>query len=121
MGCATGSVSDRTASGVTAPTHDYAASWRRYRLWYAASLVLFVAYLPVFALAARRFPALHRDGVVLTAFLIYACTWAAVSNVAQRWPCPRCGEYFFGKPMGTRWPMLFVRSCRSCGLRKYAI
>jgi hypothetical protein len=106
---------------MNASDSTYRASWRHYRWWYAASLVLFVAFLPVFALAANRFPeALRHDGIVITAFLIYAGTWARASNVALRWKCPRCGKYFFGDLMASRLPMLFVRSCRNCGLPKYA-
>jgi hypothetical protein len=101
----------------------YQASWRRYRWWYAASFALFILFLPAFALAAQRFPSLmHRDGVVITAFFGYAGLWMAVTTVARRWKCPRCGRCFFLRDvMQGQWPMVFVRSCRACGLPKYAI
>ena len=103
-------------------TSDYAGTWRRYRIWYGASLLLFVAYLPIFALAGHFFPAaMHNAGVVIPAFFAYAITWMVVSVVAKRWKCPRCGHPFFLTGfMQTQPPMLFIRSCKSCGLPKYA-
>lgn len=101
---------------------SYAASWRNYRRWYAASLLIFIAFLPTFAFAARHFPSLLRgDGVVITAFFGYAALWIGVTTVARRWKCPRCGECFFLRDVSKpQWPMVFIRSCRACHLPKYA-
>jgi hypothetical protein len=104
------------------PTADYTPTWRRYRIWYAVSLILFVAYLPAFVIASHFFPgAMHRASVIIPAFFAYGITWMVVTVVAKRWKCPRCGRPFFLTPvMQTQPPMLFIRSCRSCGLPKYA-
>ena len=104
------------------PVATYRASWRSYRRWYIASLGLFILFLPAFAIAAQRFPSLmHRDSVVIPAFFGYAALWMAVTTVARRWKCPRCGHCFFLRDaMQAQWPMAFVRSCRACGLPKYA-
>jgi len=75
----------------------YCESWRRYRRWYALSLGLAIAYLPVFAILANLLPAMQRGGAaIVIPFLLYGGTWVAASNVARDWECPRCGETFFG-------------------------
>jgi hypothetical protein len=104
------------------PVVSYRASWRRYRCWYAASLGLFIAFLPAFALTAQRYPSLmHSGSVIIFAFFAYAALWMAVTAVARRWKCPRCGHCFFLRDvMQTQWPMVFIRSCRNCNLPKYA-
>jgi hypothetical protein len=82
---------------------------------------MFVAFLPLFATISALFPRIvAQDGVIFSLFGIYALSWVAVTSVARRWPCPRCGEYFFGTLVVPQLPMLFVRSCRSCGLPKNA-
>jgi hypothetical protein len=100
----------------------YQASWRSYRRWYIASLGLFILFLPAFAIAAQRFPSLmRRDSMIISAFFGYAALWMAVTAVARRWKCPRCGHCFFLLDvMQAQWPMVFVRCCRACGLPKYA-
>lgn len=106
---------------VTEAAGPYSESWRRHRRWYLTSLGMFVGYLPVFATIGMAFPGLiSNDWVIFPLFAIYAITWISVTNVARRWPCPRCGERFFGGLWLPQLPMLLVRSCRSCGLPKNA-
>ena len=110
----------RTHALVTDQKGPYTNSWRRYSRWYAASIGMFIGYLPVFALIAGLFPAVLESWLVFPMFALYALTWVYVSNVARRWPCPRCGEHFFGTLWLPQRPMFLVRSCRSCELPKYA-
>jgi hypothetical protein len=99
----------------------YTDSWQSYRRWYLASLGMFVGYLPVGVTIGMLFPGIiSNNRVIFPLFGIYAISWIALTNVARRWPCPRCGEDFFGSLWLPQLPMLFVRSCRYCGLPKNA-
>jgi hypothetical protein len=99
----------------------YRDAWRHFWRWYIASLCMFVGFLPVFASIGLAFPSvIANGGLIFALFAIYGITWVAVTNVARRWPCPRCGEYFFGSMWLPQLPMLFVRTCRSCGLPRNA-
>jgi len=105
---------------MNAPFQTYSASWRAYRRWYYTSLALFVGYLPLFGTFAAILSSLRAaDWVIFVAFAIYASTWVAASNVARRWPCPRCGEYFFGTLWLPTLPMFLIRTCRYCDFPKY--
>ena len=105
---------------MNAPFRTYSESWSAYRRWYYTSLALFVAYLPVFGTySAILSPPKSEAWKVFVPFFVYGLTWVATTNVARRWPCPRCGEYFFGTLWLPSLPMFLVRTCRYCDFPKY--
>ena len=105
---------------ITHSPGPYTESWRRYSRWYAVSIGMFVGYLPVFGLIAGLFPAVGDSWLVFLLFAVYGLTWMIVSYIARCWPCPRCGEPFFGTLWLPQLPMFLVRTCRACDLPKYA-
>lgn len=96
-----------------------ARSWTSYRLWYVASIALFLAYAPYMLLVVRAAPAFVRERGILLPFLAYAAVWILAQTVVRRWPCPRCGKHFFGTPVFNVVPLFLIGACRNCGLRKY--
>ena len=104
----------------------YAAAWERLRVFRRRFLLVWLGSVPVWF-------AVTYLGFLLTKSFVVG--WVAAASVMilfvvtgirfQSFPCPRCGEPFFGRRgwfLGLPWASnnVFRRTCGFCGLRKYA-
>jgi hypothetical protein len=93
-------------------------SWNEYRRRRNIMLFAFVGYVPIIfglgVLSAHLFS-------TLTPALVLAFAWmtflVVAGNFSLRFPCPRCGKWFFAKWWYYKG---FARRCVHCGLPKYA-
>ena len=119
----------RPLSGQTRSTNvSYAAAWRSYRLWSRAFWLIFVGYLPTLALVDRVVRRALGDAANTTTLLVaflWLIAFAITGYHKSNFACPRCGEMFFRTWDDRRWRKTwssnpFARSCRHCGLGKWA-
>jgi hypothetical protein len=82
--------------------------------------VEFLAFIPFTAITERAlrplFPA--GDTAFLAAFLMFGALYLFTGSRLCSFPCPRCGENFFGGFFAAPRTLL-GRNCANCGLRKY--
>jgi hypothetical protein len=94
------------------PSYIVTTATRTYLAWFAL-----VGYVPVCfgvgVLSMRLFSTFTPAFVVAIAWMIFS---VITGNLALRFPCPRCGKWFF-----TKWWYYngFARRCVHCGLPKY--
>ena len=98
-----------------APSID---AWDEYRKRRKRAFFAFIAYVPVVSVIALLSLCLFST---FTPALVVAFAWMVflviVGNVVVRFPCPRCGKWFFAKWW---YHNGFARRCIHCGLPKYA-
>jgi hypothetical protein len=93
-------------------------AWDGYRKRRNILLLTFVAYVPLMSVVAllsvRIFHTFTPVFVVGIAWMVF---FVIAGNALTRFPCPRCGKWFFAK-----WWYYnsFARRCVHCGLPKYA-
>lgn len=95
-----------------------ASPWDDYRRRRNLAWVAFLGYVPVVFMVAvlsmRLFSTFTPAFVVAIAWMVF---FAIAGNLALRFPCPRCGKWFFAKWW---YHNSFARRCVHCGLPKYA-
>jgi hypothetical protein len=103
----------------------YSAAWRHYRRWSRAFWIVFVFFLPVFALLGSLRSIRDNGAVIFGGALLWMLAFALIGYQKSSFLCPRCGELFFRKFDNRRWRMdwqhnPFARRCMHCNLRKWA-
>lgn len=96
------------------PPVDYAEAWRGYRRLRRINLLSPPAMFIAFAVMEWNFP---RSPLVLPLIFLFMLPWMITGTLLQRWPCPRCGQQFFGT-WANLLPNIFIRRCNNCGLPK---
>jgi len=93
-------------------------AWDVYRKRRNLALFAFFGYVPVVSVIAflsiRLFSTLTPAFVVAIAWMVF---FVIAGNLSLRFPCPRCGKWFFEKWW---YYNTFARRCVHCGLPKYA-
>lgn len=92
---------------------SYSRAWSSYTRRFMALGFGTLALVPTFFAIMRFFPAKLQLG----GLLFVSGAWLALWVRANTFRCPRCGQYFFWRPM-VRNP--FARRCLNCGLPKWA-
>ena len=93
-------------------------AWDDYRKRRNLALFTLIGYIPVVfviaLLSIRLFSTFTPAFVAAIAWMVFS---VIAGNLALRFPCPRCGKWFFKK-----WWYYnsFARRCVHCGLPKYA-
>jgi hypothetical protein len=104
----------------------YSAAWERLRRFRRQFLWAWLGYVPIgFGVAYLGFLVTRSFVVGWIAAVALMLLFLAIGIRFQSFPCPRCGEPFFGRRgtfFGLPWASnnVFRRTCGSCGLRKYA-
>jgi hypothetical protein len=104
--------------------HQYQSQWQNYRerrtRLGVLVLVEFLAFIPFVALVekALRHVLPAGNSAFLTAGFMFGAIYLYTGSRLRTFPCPRCGENFFGGFFATPKTMLGP-SCANCGLRKY--
>ena len=92
--------------------------WDEYRRRRNLAWFAFLAYVPVCfvvaVLSMRLFSTFTPAFAVAIAWMIFS---VIAGNLALRFPCPRCGKWFFAKWW---YHNNFARKCVHCGLPKWA-
>jgi hypothetical protein len=92
--------------------------WDEYRRRRNLAWFAFLGYVPVCftvgMLSMRVFSTFTPAFVVAIAWMVF---FVIAGNLALRFPCPRCGKWFFAKWW---YHNNFARRCVHCGLPKYA-
>jgi hypothetical protein len=91
--------------------------WDEYRRRRKLAWFAFLGYVPVCfvvaVLSMRFFSTFTPAFVVAIAWMIF---FVVAENLALRFPCPRCGKWFFAKWW---YHNNFARMCVHCGLSKW--
>jgi hypothetical protein len=82
--------------------------------------VEFLAFIPFVAFMERALRNVFPTGnsAFMAAVLMFGAVYLFTGSRLRSFPCPRCGENFFGGFFATPGTVL-GRSCANCGLRKY--
>ena len=95
-----------------------ASPWDEYRKRRNLAWFAFLGYVPVVfgvgMFSVRLLSTLTPVFVVAIAWMVF---FIITANRALRYPCPRCGKWFFEKWW---YHNSFARRCVHCGLPKYA-
>lgn len=101
----------------TMTNHAYAQAWQDYR---RRIRNFFIAWLGGFVAVAATIVVISALDVPDWTFMPLAVAWMTAFAWAgvrlQQFPCPRCREPFFRKPL-SYWP--FSHECRHCSLPKW--
>ena len=98
--------------------HNAVDPWRDYRKRRNLVLFAFLGYVPaVFVVGLVTVRWFHTTIPVFVAAFGWMAFYAVAGNLFVRFPCPRCGKWFFAK-----WWFhnTFARRCVHCGLPKYS-
>jgi predicted RNA-binding Zn-ribbon protein involved in translation (DUF1610 family) len=89
-----------------------ATIWRELYVRQATQVLLFVAAVPVFAVA------MHLFGNKWYFFgVLYLIAWLHFGSELNAWQCPRCSKSFLRRGE-YGWVLPFRMSCANCGLRE---
>ena len=105
--------------------HRYESQWHAYRErrnWLGVLIVVeFLAFFPFMALMKYALSLVFPTGntAFLASFLMFAAVYLFTGSRIRTFPCPRCGENFFGGVFFATPRTVLGRKCANCGLRKY--
>jgi len=102
---------------------SYKESWKKFRRWQTAFWFVVFSFFPIVGGVGFGIGQLINNTaiIIIPLFFIWGIIFFISMNVLQGWRCPRCNNHFFFKSLFFRGvPLFLVKSCRHCGLSKYA-
>jgi hypothetical protein len=103
--------------------HRYQSQWQAYRerrtrlgVLVCVEFLTFFPFLILVATIERQLFSTNK--MVFPAALLWGALYLFTGPQLRRFPCPRCGENFFGGFFATPRTVL-GRTCANCGLRRY--